>query len=79
MEIAEKVKEIIADQLGIHKKEVVEDANLINDLQVETIDIVNFITEFEVAFQISILDSDFKNISTVKEVIDYLELLISKK
>ena len=79
MELTEKVRETIANQLGIHIKEVTDSANLVNDLQVDSLDIVELIAEFERAYEISILDSDLENILTVKDAIKYLEGLISNK
>ncbi len=72
-EIAEKVKEIIVEKLGVDESEVTNDANFTNDLGADSLDTVELIMEFESAFDIEIPDDQAENISTVGEAIAHIE------
>lgn len=72
-EIAEKVKSIIIDKLGVEESEVTPEASFTNDLGADSLDTVELIMEFEKEFNISIPDEQAENISTVGESISYLE------
>ncbi len=71
--IAEKVKKIIVDKLGVDESEVVLEANFTNDLGADSLDTVELIMEFEKEFDISIPDEQAENIQTVGDAITYLE------
>ena len=65
-EVAEKVKAIIVDKLGVDASEVTETASFTNDLGADSLDTVELIMEFEKAFGITIPDEDAgEKISTV--------------
>ncbi|EIM76160.1 acyl carrier protein [Nitritalea halalkaliphila LW7] len=72
-EIAEKVKAIIVDKLGVDEGEVTPEASFTNDLGADSLDTVELIMEFEKEFNISIPDEQAEQIGTVKQAIDYLE------
>ena len=73
-EVANKVKAIIVDKLGVDESEVTETASFTNDLGADSLDTVELIMEFEKAFNITIPDEDAgEKISTVKNAIDYIE------
>ena len=72
-EIAEKVRKIIVDKLGVDESEVVPEANLTNDLGADSLDTVELIMEFEKEFNISIPDEQAEGITTVGDAITYLE------
>ncbi len=72
-EIAEKVKAIIIDKLGVEASEVTTEASFTNDLGADSLDTVELIMEFEKEFNISIPDEQAENISTVGEAVSYLE------
>ena len=72
-EIAEKVKGIIIDKLGVEDSEVTTEASFTNDLGADSLDTVELIMEFEKEFNISIPDEQAENIGTVGEAISYLE------
>ncbi len=72
-EIAEKVKSIIIDKLGVEESEVAPEASFTNDLGADSLDTVELIMEFEKEFNISIPDEQAENIGTVGEAISYLE------
>lgn len=72
-EIAEKVKSIIIDKLGVEESEVTPEASFTNDLGADSLDTVELIMEFEKEFNISIPDEQAENIGTVGDAITYLE------
>ncbi len=72
-EIANKVKEIIVDKLGVDMSEVNEEAHFVNDLGADSLDTVELIMEFEKEFDISIPDEDAEKIQTVGDAIKYVE------
>jgi len=68
-EIAQKVKSIIIDKLGVEESEVTPEASFTNDLGADSLDTVELIMEFEKEFNISIPDDQAENISTVGQAI----------
>jgi acyl carrier protein len=72
-EIADKVKQIIVDKLGVDESEVTPEASFTNDLGADSLDTVELIMEFEKEFDISIPDEQAENIQTVGHAIEYLE------
>ena len=71
-EIAQKVKQIIIEKLGVEESEVTPEASFTNDLGADSLDTVELIMEFEKEFNISIPDDQAENISTVGQAISYL-------
>lgn len=71
-DIADRVKKIIVEKLGVDESEVVESASFTNDLGADSLDTVELIMEFEKEFDVSIPDDQAENISTVGEAIKYL-------
>ena len=72
-EIESKVKAIIVDKLGVEEAQVTNDANFQTDLNADSLDTVELIMEFEKEFGISIPDEDTQKISTVGDVVAYIE------
>ncbi len=72
-EIAEKVKAIIIDKLGVEESEVTPEASFTNDLGADSLDTVELIMEFEKEFNISIPDEQAETITTVGQAVSYLE------
>jgi acyl carrier protein len=71
--VEEKIKEIIADKLGVDIEEVVNKASLIDDLGADSLDIVELIMSIEEAFDIEVPDEDAEKLSTVKDAIEYIK------
>lgn len=71
--IAERVKQIIVEKLGVEESEVTPEANFQNDLGADSLDTVELIMEFEKEFNLSIPDDQAENIGTVGQAIAYLE------
>ncbi|MBL7776655.1 MAG: acyl carrier protein [Chitinophagales bacterium] len=76
--IAERVKKIIVDKLGVEEGQVTPEASFTNDLGADSLDTVELIMEFEKEFNISIPDEQAETIGTVGQAIEYLEKTISK-
>ena len=72
-EIAQKVKSIIIDKLGVEESEVTPEASFTNDLGADSLDTVELIMEFEKEFDIQIPDDQAENIATVGQAISYIE------
>ena len=72
-EIAEKVKQIIIDKLGVDESEVTNEASFNNDLGADSLDTVELIMEFEKEFDVSIPDDQAEKIQTVGQAIEFLE------
>jgi acyl carrier protein len=72
-DIANKVKAIIVDKLGVDEKEVTSEASFTNDLGADSLDTVELIMEFEKEFNIAIPDDQAENIGTVGQAIAYIE------
>ena len=77
-EIAQKVKQIIIDKLGVEESEVTPEASFTNDLGADSLDTVELIMEFEKEFNLSIPDDQAENISAVGQAISYLEQNVKK-
>ena len=72
MNIEEKVKEIIVEQLGVQKEEVVSEASFVNDLGADSLDTVELVMAFEEAFDLDIAEEDAEKIQTVQDAINYI-------
>lgn len=72
MDIFEKVKEITVDQLGADEDAVVMEASFIDDLEADSLDIVELMMALEEEFDIEIPGEDAEKISTVKDAVDYI-------
>ena len=72
-DIAEKVKAIIVDKLGVDESEVTNEANFINDLGADSLDTVELIMEFEKEFDIQIPDDKAEAIATVGDAVSFIE------
>ena len=70
MESMERIKKIIVDQLGIDKSKITEDSSFIDDLGLDSLDIVELIMAFEEEFDIEIPDKDAEKIKTVGDAIE---------
>jgi|TARA_B110000240_G_C13279389_1_gene359403 acyl carrier protein len=72
-DVAEKVKAIIVDKLGVDESEVTNEANFINDLGADSLDTVELIMEFEKEFNIQIPDDKAEAIATVGDAVSFIE------
>jgi len=70
---AEKIKSIIAEQLGVKAEDVVEQASFVDDLGADSLDTVELVMALEEEFGIEIPDEDAEKMSSVGEAIRYIE------
>jgi acyl carrier protein len=71
--VEEKVKKIIAENLGVEEDEVVPEASFVDDLGADSLDTVELVMAFEEAFEIEIPDEDAEKILTVGKAVDYIK------
>ncbi len=72
MNVEEKIKNIIVDQLGVSADEVVPEASFVDDLGADSLDLVELIMVLEEEFGKEIPDEDAEKIQTVKDAMDYI-------
>jgi acyl carrier protein len=77
--IAERVKQIIVEQLGVDEAQVEDNASFVDDLGADSLDIVELVMAFEEAFEMEIPDEDAEKIATVKDAVSYIENKSAKK
>lgn len=70
--IEAKIKEIIAEQLGLREDEIISDASFVDDLGADSLDIVELIMAMEEEFGTEIPDEDAEKLLTVQDTIDYV-------
>jgi len=73
MSTDKKIKQIIAEQLGLNEDEILDGASLLDDLGADSLDIVELVMAMEEEFEMEIPDEDAEKIVTVKDVIDYVK------
>lgn len=72
-EIADKVKKIVVEHLGVEESKVTPEASFIDDLGADSLDTVELVMAFEEAFSVEIPEDAAEKIATVKDAIDYIE------
>jgi acyl carrier protein len=77
--VADRVKKIIVDQLGVEEETVTAEASFVDDLGADSLDTVELVMALEEEFGIEIPDEDAEKITRVKEAIDYIEKHSGKK
>ena len=68
----DKVKNIVVDKLGVEESRIVPEANFLDDLGADSLDIVELIMEFEEEIDLEIPDEDAETITTVGAAVDYI-------
>jgi acyl carrier protein len=71
--VAERVIEIVADQLGVEKDNVKPETSFVNDLGADSLDTVELVMELEEEFDINIPDDVAEKIVTVGDAIEFIE------
>lgn len=71
--VFEKLKKIIAEQLEVDEDEITMEASFQDDLDADSLDVVELIMAIEDEFDLEIPDEDAENISTVKDAVEYIE------
>ncbi len=68
-----RIVEIIANQLGVDKDIVTPEANIVDDLGADSLDVVELVMALEEAFDMEIPDEDAEKIRTVQDIFEYLQ------
>ena len=71
--IEQRVKKIIAEQLGANEAEIKNESSFVEDLGADSLDTVELVMAFEEEFGIEIPDEDAEKITRVKEAVEYIE------
>lgn len=72
-EIFEKVRNILAEGLGIEEEIIAMDSDFIDDLNADSLDIVDLVVELEHEFNLSIPDEEAERIKTVGDAVEYIQ------
>ena len=72
-EIADKIKRIVVEHLGVDESKVTPEASFIDDLGADSLDTVELVMAFEEEFNVEIPEDAAEKIATVKDAIDYIE------
>jgi len=76
--VLDKVKRIIAEQLGIDEEDITPDASFTEDLGADSLDLVELVMAFEDGFDIEIPDEDAEKIKTVADAVNYIQSKIGE-
>ena len=71
--VFDKLKEIIVDQLDVEEDEVTMDANIQEDLDADSLDMVDLVMSVEEEFDLKIEDEDVEKIKTVGDIVSFIE------
>jgi acyl carrier protein len=73
MALEDRISELIVDQLGVTKEEIVPEASFIDDLGADSLDIVELVMAMEETFDIEIPDDDAEKIQTIGDALTYVK------
>ncbi|CAN0226131.1 unnamed protein product [Phaeothamnion confervicola] len=71
--IEQRVKKIVAEQLGVNEADVKNESSFVNDLGADSLDTVELVMALEEEFECEIPDEDAEKITTVQQAIDYVK------
>jgi acyl carrier protein len=71
-EVLERVKSALGEQLGVDESEITDDASFQDDLDADSLDLVELIMELEDQFGVKIPDEDAQKLTTVGQAVDYV-------
>ena len=72
-DVAERVKKIVVEHLGVESEKVVDSASFVDDLGEDSLDTVELVMAFEEEFNLEIPDDVAEKITTIKEAIEHIE------
>jgi acyl carrier protein len=78
-DMVEKVKDIIAEELGVEREKLTDEASFMEDLGADSLDTVELVMAFEKEFDIDIPDEEAEKLRTVGDALKYLEEKIGSK
>ena len=70
--VSERLKKIVVDQLGVDEDKVVPNTSFVEDLNADSLDLVELIMSLEEEFKLQISDEDAEKITTVQDVVDFV-------
>ncbi len=73
MSTIDKVKQLIAEQLCISTDDIKDDANVIEDLGADSLDVVELLMSFEDEFKVSIPDDQLENLKTIPQIVKTID------
>ena len=76
--IEQRVKKIVAEQLGVNEADIKNESNFVDDLGADSLDIVELVMALEEEFECEIPDEDAEKITTVQQAIDYVNANVKK-
>lgn len=77
--VNDRVKKIVAEQLGVKVDEINDEASFVNDLGADSLDTVELVMALEEEFDIEIPDEEAEKISTIKEAVDHIDAYLNSK
>ena len=77
--VADRVKKIVVEQLGVKEEEVTNDASFVDDLGADSLDTVELVMALEEEFEIEIQDDQAEKITTVQQAIDFISDQVKEK
>jgi acyl carrier protein len=77
--VAERVRKIVVEQLGVKEDELKNDASFVDDLGADSLDTVELVMALEEEFETEIPDEKAEKITTIQEAIDYIEACMSEE
>lgn len=72
-DVADRVKKIVVEHLGVEKSKVIENASFIDDLGADSLDTVELVMAFEEEFSCEIPDDAAEKILTIKDAVDFIQ------
>jgi acyl carrier protein len=76
--IEQRVKKIVAEQLGVNEADIKNESNFVDDLGADSLDTVELVMALEEEFECEIPDEDAEKITTVQQAVDYVNANIKK-
>ncbi len=77
--VAERVRKIVVEQLGVKEEELRNDASFVDDLGADSLDTVELVMALEEEFETEIPDEKAEKIATIQDAIDYIEANLTEK
>jgi len=77
-DIEQRVRKIVAEQLGVAEAEIKNEASFVDDLGADSLDTVELVMALEEEFECEIPDEEAEKITTVQQAIDYIEAHLKK-
>ncbi len=79
VEIAEKVIQVVSEQMSVDKSEISRNTSFVNDLNADSLDTVELVMELEDEFDLTIPDDEAEKLKTVGEAIDFIQKHLDSK